>query len=40
MKVVKMSLQNNLEKVLKEYINSRENERFAQNPLAKFIRNE
>lgn len=35
-----MTIKTGLEKVLKEYLNARENEAFAQNPIANFIRND
>lgn len=35
-----MTIKTGLEKVLKEYLSARENEGFAQNPIAKFIRND
>lgn len=35
-----MSIRLGLEKVLREYLNARENERFAENPIANFIRND
>lgn len=35
-----MSIRSGLEKVLKEYLNARENEVFAENPLANFIRHD
>ena len=35
-----MSIKNGLEKVLEEYIKARENEEFAKNPIANFIRDD
>lgn len=33
-----MSIKSGLEKVLKEYLIAKENEEFAKNPIANFIR--